>query len=96
MTSKKKVVGESKGKMMLQNRFQARAPSMAAGFEQRRRDRLQTGQKKQEVIGHLFPYCRHDDQGHGMIGVEQMVPGYAVLLQHIRHHAHRRSKHEQP
>ena len=73
MTSRKKVVGDSSGKLIDQKRRQGRAPSIAAAsisdFGM-----LQPGEEEEEVVRDLLPHRGHHDQRHRVPAVEQAVP----------------------
>ena len=57
---------------------------------------LQAGQKKQEVVGNLFPHRRHHDQRHGVAAVHQVIPVQPGGPQPIADHADGRREHEEP
>jgi hypothetical protein len=59
---------------MLQKRFQGVAPSMVAASISECGMDCSPGQEEQEVVGNLLPDCGHDDQRHGMVAVQQVVP----------------------
>ena len=67
-----------------------------AGLEDAFRDRLQAGQKEQEIIGDLLPHRRHHHQRHGVVAVQQRIPVEIHPAQRPRQRAERGMKHEDP
>ena len=96
MTSRKKVVGESSGKTIVQKRRHGRAPSIAAASISDFGIALQAGEEEQEVVRDLLPDRGHDDQQHRLVAVEQVVPVDAALAQRVRDDADARREHEEP
>src|SRR3546814_19535530 len=52
-------------------------------LDERARDRLQTGQEKQEVVADLLPGCGDHHQEHRLTAVQHVVPVVADELQVI-------------
>ena len=95
-TSRKKAVGDSSGKMMVQKRRVGPGAVDGGGLDHRFRDRLQPGQEEQEIVADLLPGGGQHHQRHGVVAVEQRVPVDAERAQAARHQAERGLEHEEP
>ena len=73
-TSRKKVVGDSSGKTMVQKRRHGPAPSIAAASISDFGNRLQAGEEEQEVVADLLPDRGDHDQQHRLVPSEQVIP----------------------
>ena len=93
---------QEEGRRRQQRELDAPEPPPYAGavdgrrFDERLRDRLQAGQEEQEVVGDVLPDRRHDDQRHGVVAVEDVVPLEAQFDEHVADHAVGRGEHHQP
>src|SRR3546814_20228632 len=65
-------------------------------LDERARDRLQTGQEKQEVVADLLPGCGDHHQEHRLTAVQHVVPVVADELQVIGDKPDRGIEEEQP
>ena len=95
-TSRKKVVGDSSGKTMVQKRRSGPGAVDRRRLDQRFRDRLQAGEEEQEVVADLLPHRGHDHQQHRLVAVEDPVPVDRPALQHVGHDADRGREQERP
>ena len=81
---------------MVQKRRVAPAPSIAAASSSDLRDRLEAGDEEQEIVADLLPGGGADDQRHGLVAVEQRIPGDAELAQRPGEGAEGGVEQEQP
>ena len=95
-TSRKKVVGDSSGNTMVQNRLPKRAPSIAAASIRLLGIACKTGEKEQEIVADPAPRRGGDHQGHRLVRIQHVVPAVAEQTQIPADQADIRVEHEQP
>ena len=90
------MVGESRGEDDGPEPLERAGPVDGCRFDQRTRNRLQSGEKEQEVVADLLPRGGQDDQDHGVGAVEVVVPVVADRLQAVGEDPDGRIEHEEP
>jgi len=92
-TSRKKVVGDSSGNTMVQNRRIGPAPSIAPASMTLLGIDCSPARKEQKVVGDLLPHRGHHHQRHGVVAVQKRIPVESHPAQRPRQGAERRMKH---